>query len=270
MLVAPLMSPILAFSLGLVLGDVRLIRLSIEAVFKGVALAIIIAIFIGLLSPFKELTDEIMARTHPTLLDLAVALASGMAGAYALTRKDVSAALPGVAIAAALMPPLGVVGLGLSLGDAQVTGGALLLFVTNIASISLAGAIIFMLVGVRPQTWRPETQRQIWRRLSGFVLLLLVIAIPLAIIMGGIMRDTAARQTIQEVLETQVTFQGGELREFEYRADSDGITVVATIHLAHPLEQTAVDATAAALSGRLERPVTLKMVVLPVTHSREP
>ena len=94
MLVAPLMSPMLAFSLGLVLSDVRLIRLSIEAVFKGVVLAVIIAVFIGLLSPFKELTGEIMARTRPTLLDLAVALASGMAGAYALARKEVSAALP--------------------------------------------------------------------------------------------------------------------------------------------------------------------------------
>jgi uncharacterized hydrophobic protein (TIGR00271 family) len=270
MLVAPLMSPILAFSLGLVLGDVRLIRLSIEAVFKGVALAVIIAIFIGLLSPFKELTGEIMARTQPTLLDLAVALASGMAGAYALARKDVSAALPGVAIAAALMPPLGVVGLGLSLGNAQVTGGALLLFVANIASISLAGAIVFMLVGIRPQTWRPETQQQIWRRLGGFVLLLLVIAVPLAIIMDGIMKDTAARQTIQEVLETQVAFDGGELREFEYRANSDGIVVVATIRLAHSLEQTAVDATAAALSERLGRPVSLEMVVLPVTRSGDP
>jgi uncharacterized hydrophobic protein (TIGR00271 family) len=159
MLVAPLMSPILAFSLGLVLGDVRLIRLSIEAVFKGVALAIIIAVFIGILSPFKELTDEMIARTQPTLLDLAVALASGMAGAYALAHKDVSAALPGVAISAALMPPLGAVGLGLSLGDAQVAGGAFLLFVTNIASISLAGAIVFMLLGIRPETWRPETRQ---------------------------------------------------------------------------------------------------------------
>jgi uncharacterized hydrophobic protein (TIGR00271 family) len=268
MLVAPLMSPILAFSLGLVLGDVRLIRLSIEAVFKGVALAVIIAIFIGLFSPFKELTDEIIARTQPTLLDLVVALASGMAGAYALARKDVSAALPGVAIAAALMPPLGAVGLGLSLGNAQVAGGALLLFVTNIASISLAGAIVFTLLGIRPETWRPETQRQIWRRLSGFVLLLLVIAIPLAVIMSGIIRDTARRQTIQDVLETQIASQEAELVEFEYRAEMDSPLVVATVRSAHPLDQATVDAAATTLSKRLNHPVTLEVVVLPVTTSR--
>ncbi len=268
MLVAPLMSPILAFSLGLVLSDVRLIRLSIEAGVKGVALAIIIAVFIGVLSPFKGLTGEIMARTQPTLLDLAVALASGMAGAYALARKDVSSALPGVAIAVALMPPLAVVGLGLSLGDAQVAGGAFLLFITNVGSISLAGAIVFMLLGIHPQAWRPETQRQIWRRLSSLVLLLLVIATPLAVIMGGVKRDTAARQAIREVLEVQVASQGGELSAFEYRTDKSSVVVVATMRSVRPLDQATVDATATALGGRLGRPVTLEVVVLPVTSSR--
>ena len=268
MLVAPLMSPILAFSLGLVLGDVRLMRLSLEAVFKGVALAIIVAVFVGVLSPFKQLTGEIMARTHPTLLDLAVALASGMAGAYALARKDVSAALPGVAIAVALMPPLAVMGLGLSLGNAQVAGGAFLLFATNVGSISLAGAIVFMLLGIHPQTWQPETQRQVWHRLSGFTLLLLVIAIPLVVIMGGVMRDTATRQAIREVLETQIASQGGELDEFEYRTERDDLVVVVTLRSVHPLDQTAVDAAATALGGRLGRPVTLQVVVLPVTSSR--
>ena len=270
MLVAPLMSPILAFSLGLVLGDVRLIRLSIEAVFKGVALAIIIAVFIGVLSPFKELTDEIMARTQPTLLDLVVALASGTAGAYALAHKDVSAALPGVAIAAALMPPLGAIGLGLSLGDAQVAGGAFLLFVTNIASISLAGAIVFMLLGIRPETWRPETRQQIWHRLTGFLLLLLVIAVPLAVIMGGVVRDTAARQSIHEVLEVQAASQGGDLTEFEFRTEGGDVAVVATIRSVHPLEQATVDTWATALGERLGRLVQLEVIVMPAIRSAPP
>ena len=267
MLVAPLMSPIFAFSLGLVLGDVRLMRLSIEAVFKGVALAVIIAAFIGVLSPFKELTDEIMARTQPTLLDLAVALASGMAGAYALARKDVSAALPGVAIAAALMPPLGAVGLGLSLGDARVAGGASLLFAANIAAISLAGVIVFMLLGIRPQIRQPEAQRRIWRGLIGFILLLLVIAIPLAVTMGSIVRDTATRQAIQEVLKAQTATQGGELVEFEYREERDGLVVIATVRSAQPFDQAVVDHLAEALSARLDGPTTLEVVVLPVTRS---
>ena len=150
MLVAPLMSPVLGFSLGIVLGEVRLLRTSLESVFKGVMATIIVSILVGWISPLKEITPEILSRTQPTLLDLFIAMASGMAGAYALSRKDVSAALPGVAIAAALAPPLSVVGLGIANGNMRAASGALLLFVTNIITISLAGMIIFTLLGIHP------------------------------------------------------------------------------------------------------------------------
>jgi len=267
MLVAPLMSPILAFSLGLVLSDVRLIRLSIEAVFKGVALAVIIAVFIGVLSPFKDLTGEMMARTRPTLLDLAVALASGMAGAYALARKEVSAALPGVAVAAALMPPLGVVGLGLSLGDAQVAGGAFLLFVTNIASISLAGAIVFVLLGIRPRTWRPETQRQFWRRLTGLVFLLLVIAIPLGVIVRGTIQDAAQEQAVREVLIQHLVTGDDRLVALEIGRRETDLLVVATVHSGRTFDQEAINGSVGALGARLGTPVQLEVVVLPAIRS---
>jgi uncharacterized hydrophobic protein (TIGR00271 family) len=267
MLVAPLMSPILAFSLGLVLSDVRLLRLSVEAVFKGVALAVIIAAFIGVLSPFKELTGEMMARTQPTLLDLAVALASGMAGAYALAREDVSAALPGVAIAAALMPPLAVVGLGLSLGDARVSGGAFLLFVANIAAISLAGVIVFMLLGIRPQIRQPEAQQQISRRLIGFIILLVVIAIPLGIIMRGAIQDAAQERTIREILTEHVEAREDRLVTLELERRKADLLVVATVHATEPLTPEEVEDLEALVSGRLGHLVQLEMIVLPVVRA---
>jgi uncharacterized hydrophobic protein (TIGR00271 family) len=267
MLVAPLMSSIFAFSLGLVLSDVRLMRLSIEAVLKGMALVVIIAAFIGVLSPFKELTDEIMAHTQPTLLDLAVALASGMAGAYALAREDVSAALPGVAIAAALTPPLTAVGLGLALGDARVAGGAFLLFAANIAAISLAGVIVFMLLGIRPQIRQPEAQRHIWRGLIGFFLLLLVIAIPLVVIMRGAIRDEAQERTVREILTQQVEAREGRLVALELERRKADLLVVATVHAAQPLSQETVEDLEALLSAHLDHLVQLEMIVLPVIRA---
>jgi uncharacterized hydrophobic protein (TIGR00271 family) len=269
MLVAPLMSPILGFSLGMVLGDVRLIRLSIEAMFKGVALALVIAVLIGIVSPIKDLTQEILIRTQPTLLDLTVALASGMAGAYALSREEVSAALPGVAIAAALMPPLGVAGLGLSLGRPQVAGGAFLLFLANIAAISLAGVIVFILLGVRSQTWQPEAHRRIRRGLIGFVLLVLVIAIPLGIIMAGIVQRSNTRNEIRRVLTERLETQDRELVDFEHQTEQGRLLVVATVRSIDPLQGPAVDDIAAALRGHLDRPVTLEVVTLPVVRSQE-
>jgi uncharacterized hydrophobic protein (TIGR00271 family) len=269
MLVAPLMSPILGFSLGMVLGDVRLVRLSIEALFKGVALALVIAVLIGILSPFQELTGEIIARTQPTLLDLVVALASGMAGAYALSREEVGTALPGVAISAALMPPLSAAGLGLSLREPHVAGGAFLLFLANIAAISLAGVVVFTLLGVRSQTWRPEANRRIRRGLIGFGLLVLVIAIPLGITMAGIVQQAAIRSEIQEVLAERIVEHEGELVDFEHEVEQGDLNVVATVQSVERISEASVDAIALALKERLERPVSLEVITLPVVRSSE-
>jgi APA family basic amino acid/polyamine antiporter len=268
MLVAPLMSSIFAFSLGLVLGDVRLMRLAIEAVLKGVALIVVIAAFIGVLSPFKELTDEIMAHAQPTLLDLAVALASGMAGAYALARKDVSAALPGVAIAAALTPPLTAVGLGLALGEGRVAGGAFLLFAANIAAISLAGVLVFMLLGIRSQIRQPEAQQQFSRRLIGFIILLVVIAIPLGIIMRGTIRDAAEERAVREILTEQVEARESRLVSLEMERRKADLLVVATVHATQPLSQETVEDLEALLSAHLDHLVQLEMIVLPVVRAR--
>jgi uncharacterized hydrophobic protein (TIGR00271 family) len=251
----------------MVLGDVRLIRLSIEAMFKGVALALLIAVLIGIISPLKELTGEIIARTQPTLLDLAVALASGMAGAYSLSREEVSAALPGVAISAALMPPLSTAGLGLALGKPEVAGGAFLLFLANIAAISLAGVTVFILLGVRSQTWQPEEQRRVRRGLIGFGLLVLVIAIPLGVIMADIVRHAATRREIQEVLTEQMVAQAGQLVDFEHHLQREDLRVVATVQSVDGMTGAAVDAMAAVLSARLDRPVSLEVITLPVVRS---
>lgn len=151
MLVAPLMSPIIGAGLAVVLGDARFLRLSLAAVIRGVLLAIFVGFLAGLLHMNQPSTAEILARTQPTLLDLGIALFSGMAGAYALCRSDAAGALPGVAIAAALVPPLATVGISLAAGDFVHALGALLLFVTNFVAISSATAFIFLLLGFRPQ-----------------------------------------------------------------------------------------------------------------------
>jgi uncharacterized membrane protein len=190
-----------------------------------------------------------------------------MAGAYALSREEVSAALPGVAISAALMPPLGVAGLGLALGRPRIAGGAFLLFLANIAAISLAGVIVFILLGVRSQTWQPEMNRRIRRGLVGFVILVLVIAIPLGIIMAGIVQHAETRNEIREVLVERMDAREGELVDFEHESVRGRLMVVATVRSADPLDGSAADEIAGALRERLDRPVTLEIVTLPVIRS---
>ncbi|MBN1178678.1 MAG: DUF389 domain-containing protein [Anaerolineae bacterium] len=266
MLVAPLMSPIMALSLGLVLGDLRAIRLATESILKGVALAVVISAFIGLLSPLKLVTGEMVARARPTLLDMIVALASGMAGAYAVSRKNVSAALPGVSIAAALMPPLATVGLGLSTGNFNVAGGAILLFITNIAAISLAGAVVFLALGIRPRILVPEHRKQLRQRMIASILLLLVIAIPLGAMLGTTVRDTTREQAIYALISNNLP-DGNQLVGLEISSEADALAVVATVRSYQPPNQVTVSILSRALSQMLETPVTLDLVVLPVVRS---
>ncbi len=267
MLVAPLMSPILGFSLGIILGEGRLVRTSLESVFKGVMASIIVSIIIGLLSPLKDMTPEILARTQPTILDLFIALASGMAGAYAVSRKDVSAALPGVAIAAALAPPLSVVGLGLANGNMQAAGGALLLFTTNLVTISLGGVIIFTLLGIHPLNLQPETKKRIQRGVTGILFLVFLITIPLAIIMNGIIKQTREQQTIERVLLESPLTEEMSIINIERTQSRDKLLISATVRSSDPLNQETVNDLALTLENELDRPLDLDIIFLPTIRS---
>lgn len=267
MLVAPLMSPILGFSLGIVLGEVRLVRTALESVFKGVMATVIVSILVGLISPLKEMTPEIMARTQPTLIDLFIALASGMAGAYALSRKEVSAALPGVAIAAALAPPLSVIGLGLADGNMQAASGALLLFVTNLITISLAGVIIFSLLGIHPLNLQPEIQKRIRRGITGMIFLVVVITVPLGIIMNGIIQKGRENQTIQQVLKESELLGSFYDLEIDRSRSVDQLYISATVQSKNPLSQDDVNRLDLALESALGRSIILDVITLPSIRS---
>ncbi|MDP2097563.1 MAG: DUF389 domain-containing protein [Methylobacter sp.] len=116
----------------------------------GITLALSLSAMIAALLPFKETTQEIEARLHPTTLDLLVAIFSGIAGAFAHTRESIAKSLPGVAIAVALVPPLCVAGIGIGWWNSDVFLGAMLLFLTNLIGITLAAALSFMVVGFAP------------------------------------------------------------------------------------------------------------------------
>ena len=267
MLVAPLMSPILGFSLGIVLGEGRLVRTSLESIFKGIVATIIVSILVGFLSPLKELTPEILARTQPTLLDLVVALASGMAGAYAVSRQDVSAALPGVAIAAALAPPLSVVGMGFAFGNLAVAGGALLLFITNLITISLAGVLIFTLLGIRPLRLQPDIKKQVQRGMFGVAFLVILITVPLAILMNRNIKQNKQAQIIENILVESPYLKDGSLISLEYDDTGEDLLISATVRSADPVNHHQVNILSSSLEEALDQPLTLEIISLPVIRS---
>jgi uncharacterized hydrophobic protein (TIGR00271 family) len=152
MIVAPLMTPIMATAAALVMGRMDRAGRALLLVACGVVGAIVLSWLIGFVYSTGVISvstnSQIVSRTSPKLVDLYGALASGAVGAFAMSRKDVANTLPGVAIAIALVPPLTVVGLTLSQGAYSDSWGAFLLFLTNFFSILLAGGGIFAILGL--------------------------------------------------------------------------------------------------------------------------
>ncbi|QEG21171.1 TIGR00341 family protein [Mariniblastus fucicola] len=189
MLVAPLMTPIVGIGFALIQGNLNLIRNAWRAVLIGFAIAFTIGAFVGffdLLFTDITTTDEMAARDWPSFLDLFVAFASGIAGAYAMSRKGLNGAIPGVAIAAALIPPIATSGMSLASGNFPLCIGALLLFLTNVVFIVLGTAVVFWSVGIdtRPQKSGSENQRRyVWTRwwFGAFVVLSTLLATWMAI-----------------------------------------------------------------------------------------
>ena len=150
MIVAPLMTPILSFSLGVIWGDFNHMKTALSSLTKGVLLAVFISSLIAYFIPITDFSAEIMARTRPSIFDILVALASGIVGAYGYANKKMSNTIVGIAIAVALMPPLCTVGIGLGTADYAVASGAFILFIINLVSISLAGAVVFWIMEIHP------------------------------------------------------------------------------------------------------------------------
>ena len=174
MVLAPLMNPIVSISMGLLRSDRTLFNESAKTIVSGIVLALLASALVALLFPHKPVTGEMLGRLNPTLLDLAVAIISGIAAAYSKSFKEVAQSLAGVAIAVALVPPLAVAGIGLGNADWYFFLQAFLLFSTNLVGIILAATFTFRVLGYSPVVRNK-------RGISFVILSLILITIPLSL-----------------------------------------------------------------------------------------
>jgi uncharacterized hydrophobic protein (TIGR00271 family) len=152
MILAPLMAPIISLSMGVIRTDKFLLFKSINTLMIGIFMALLFSSIYTLFIPLEQITPEMQGRLHPNLLDLLVAIFSGIAGAYATSKEEVAKSLAGVAIAVALVPPLSVTGIGIGLGNFDVIYGSFLLFITNLVGITLSASLTFIVLGFAPVT----------------------------------------------------------------------------------------------------------------------
>ena len=261
MLVAPLMTPILATSASLLLGRPARVASSLALVGLGVVIGIGVAFLIARYAPgLVDVTEnsQVTSRTAPTLLDLMIALAAGGAGGYAVSRPDVSDSLPGVAIAVALVPPLAVVGITLSAGEYSLAAGALLLFATNLVGIILASAAVFLFVGFLPWSEMQRSQGQLRRSLATVLVALAVIAIPLSVTGDEILSSAADYDGA--VAATERWLDGHDDLEL-VQLELDGSAVsIAVVGAAAP---TDVDGLAEDIAAEIDRDVEVGLSFIP-------
>lgn len=202
MLIAPLMEPILGISFSSLTRNLPFVVRSTLTLVSGIILAVLLSYLLSLPFPNLSVTDEVLARIKPSLLDLFVALATGFLAGYARVRKHLSGTLYGVSVSISLLPPLCVVGIGLALRKYEIYTGASLLFLTNLISILFSGVLAFLLI-------RLSHSQKTLKSLIFPGISLLILAIPLSFSLYSIQQKKMMEIELTRILrQDTVTFKG--------------------------------------------------------------
>lgn len=246
MILAPLMGPIISMALGTLRQDEGLMLTSARSIGVGTALAISCAVIATWLIPLNTINSEIAARISPTLLDLGVAVVSGIAGAYAHARAEVAKSLAGVAIAVALVPPLAVAGIGLGWADLTVFWGAFLLYLTNLVGIILAAVLTFLFLGYSP----------FHRARRGLALtfgLVVLLSIPLALSFSHMVQEGRIKQQLEGIVLEDI-----QLRHVQVRPGQP-IRISLTLVSRTTINEAQMDDIKGLIEQKLAQPVELEV-----------
>jgi uncharacterized membrane protein len=246
-------------------------RSAFIALIVGVILSVLLSLILGLIAkalPFIDLAvlpAEIISRTKPTPFDLGIAIAGGAAAAYALAQPRLSAALPGVAIATALMPPVCSIGIGIAVGNSGVAFGASLLFLTNLTAISFAGILVFAALGFRPAHLE-NTWHHIPLSLFLSALLVLVTAIPLIVLTIKVFQQTQLFQEVRTAVILELSrFPDAQLVDVTIDASNSTLHLQVTIRTSTQPGYLQVVDLQRAVAARLQRAIALQLIVVPTT-----
>ncbi len=251
MLISPLTTPILGLATALVLGHPRRQLSALATLVVASVGAIGLAVLVTYLLPDPRLTtlgsEQLLDRTRPDILDLAVAVLAGAAGAYILVRREAVSALPGVAIAVSLVPPLTTVGMTLELGRSDLAADALLLYLTNMAGIVLAAALVMILLGVGAHPLEGGLTRRVKIGLTTAAVGVILVAVPLIEHTRSIYEASSDRDDIESAATVWLAGTGAELGEVKLTEGN-----VVTIEVFGPEPPPDPEPLAASIAGALE------------------
>lgn len=259
MIIAPLMGPIVGTGYAMIISNRRLLRRSLLTLASGTILTIVTSLLTAYFVGLREIGSEILSRANPTLIDLALAIAAGAAGAFANSRRRIADALPGVAIAVALVPPLSVIGIGLALGQERLAGGALLLFATNLTGMIFSSGVVFLLQ-------RYGSLERARRGLFVSISLLILLSLPLGFSLQNLLvRENVRRHVSTLIRRRTLTFASTDIRSLQVQVRDYELWI--ELEIAAPtgsLSKRQVTLVRDFLERELNRPVQLKIQVFPV------
>ncbi len=264
MLVAPLIGPVLGVAAAVVMAwPLRVFRQAV-LVAGGAALAIALSWLISLIVPGDAypLPAELMARTSPNLLDMGIALAAGAAGAYGQVRRQASDALPGVAVAVALVPPLAVTGITLQLAEYQMALGAFLLFLVNVVGIVISAALTLIAVGFVPGRRLLTGNSTIASGLRWTAVAVIIVVLPLQFARGRVLPPTDQTADTVAAVEDFVDADRSSSEVVDVSIDVRGGMTDVDVVVASSTEGPPVTALANYLAERLDTPVNVKLQVV--------
>ncbi|RFP66314.1 DUF389 domain-containing protein [Hymenobacter lapidiphilus] len=201
MLISPLMGPIVGIGFGAATVRVEIIQRGLSNLLLATVISLMVSATYFRLTPLTDAGTELLGRTVPTTWDVLIALFGGAAGAVALTRREKSNVLPGVAIATALMPPLCTAGYGLAMGEWSYMFGALYLFFINCVFIVLATLLVVKILPIPRATFTDSARaRRVQLMVWGIALLT---AAPSVYLAARIVRRTVFTHNAQRFVEEQ-------------------------------------------------------------------
>lgn len=259
MLIAPLVWPIMALSLGLVTNSQKLTQKSIITILKNTVLVIFISLVCGLIVPdLMSENNEFLTRTSPTLFELIIGLIAGFTGAFIITYPKIGSAIAGVVIAAAIVPPLATIGISISRMDYNATIGALLLFLSNLVAISAASTLLFIISGFKKsKKGNYKLSQLLWN-----LVLLIIIFIPLLLTTQKTINDTRTKKIIKDVVTSSLDEVIIDNIAINQKDDFWEINLV--LNHKQTFEFSQAKAIENIISKRLNKPVSLKLKIIPL------
>ncbi|MEM9325889.1 MAG: TIGR00341 family protein [Bacteroidota bacterium] len=228
MLISPLMGPIMGIGLGAGINDFDLIKKAFRNLAIAVAISVLTSALYFVITPLHEAQSELLSRTYPTLWDVLIGFFGGLAGIVAGSRKEKTNAIPGVAIATALMPPLCTAGYGLANLNWYYFVGAFYLFFINSVFISVATFLIVRFLGYPKKKFEdPGSEARVKRYIAVFVIITLVPSVYLAY---HLVQRTLFNQNARNFIANEFVFEETEVIHQEFTYAQEGGIVEVTLY----------------------------------------